>query len=90
VPALLVLYSSFGSQNTVYENATESVEIKRGKIVFSYTKMLRQTLCRLSPPCPFHLPFPSFSDMAEAHSYVAATVHKFQQQAETFCGFGVN
>jgi hypothetical protein len=25
-------------------------------------------------PCPFHLPFPSFSDVAEAQSYSASTV----------------
>jgi hypothetical protein len=43
VPALLVFYSSFGSQNTVWckiqyiQNATDCVEIKIGKSVFSYT-----------------------------------------------------
>jgi hypothetical protein len=43
--------------------------------------MLRQTLCRFAAPCPFHLPFPSFSDVAEARSYVAATAHK-----KSYCG----
>jgi hypothetical protein len=36
--------------------------------------MLRQTLCRLAPPCHFHLTFPSFSDVAEALSYSASNV----------------
>jgi hypothetical protein len=56
----------------VYENATDCVEIKSGKHIFSYT--LKETLCRLDSPCPFHLPCPSFSDVAKARSYVADTV----------------
>jgi hypothetical protein len=36
--------------------------------------MLRQTLCRLAPPCPFHLPFTSYCDVAQARSYFASTV----------------
>jgi hypothetical protein len=47
----------------------------KGKKIFSVkVHMLRQTLCRLPLHCPFHLPFPSFSDVAEARSYVADTV----------------
>jgi hypothetical protein len=43
--------------------------------MFSVTLfLLRQTLCRLAPPCPFHLPFPSFSDVAEARSCFACIV----------------
>jgi hypothetical protein len=43
--------------------------------MFSVTlSMLRQTLCRLALPCPSQLPFPSFSDVAEAQSYFASTV----------------
>jgi hypothetical protein len=45
----------------------------KGEKMFSVTLyMLKQTLCRLAPP--FHLPFPSFSDVAEAQSYSASTV----------------
>jgi hypothetical protein len=43
--------------------------------MFSVTLyMLRQTLCRLAPPCSFHFPLPCFSDVAEARSYIVATV----------------
>lgn len=38
--------------------------------MFSLTvNMLKQTLCCLAHPCPFHHPFPSFSDVAEARRY---------------------
>jgi hypothetical protein len=47
----------------------------KGEKMFSVALyMPRLTLCRLAPPCPFHLPFPSFSDVAEAQSYSASTV----------------
>jgi hypothetical protein len=36
--------------------------------------VLRQTVCLLAAPCPFQLPFPSFSDAAKAQSYSASTV----------------
>jgi hypothetical protein len=50
--------------------------------MFSDTQhMHRQTLCRLAPPYPFHLPFPSFSDVAEAPSYFASTVVSFSREA---------
>jgi hypothetical protein len=59
----------------MYKNATDCVEIKRGKMFSVALYMLRQTLCCLAPPCPFSLLFPTFSDVAEAHSYVAATIY---------------
>jgi hypothetical protein len=61
----------------VYQNATDGVEIRRG-LFFSVTlNKIRQTLCRLAPTCPFHLPFPSFSDEAEARSYFASTLRSW-------------
>jgi hypothetical protein len=36
--------------------------------------MLRQTLFRLAPPCPFHLPFAFSCDVAQARSHFASTV----------------
>jgi hypothetical protein len=60
----------------LYENATDCVEIKRGNMFLVVLYILRQTLCRLAPPCPFHLLFPSFSDVAEARSYFASTVRQ--------------
>jgi hypothetical protein len=36
--------------------------------------MLRQALCRLAPPCPFHLPLPSYCDVPQARIYYAFTV----------------
>jgi hypothetical protein len=54
VPALLVFYSSFSSQNTLQcrsqciKNATDCVEIKRVKMFSVTLYMLRQTLCRLA------------------------------------------
>jgi hypothetical protein len=47
----------------------------KGEKMFSETLyMFRQTLCRLSASCLFHLPFPSFGDAAEAQIYSASTV----------------
>jgi hypothetical protein len=79
VPALLVCYSSFGSQNTVQCKSQcikmpPTVSKLKGKKMFSVALyMLRQTLCRLAPRSPFHLSFPSFSDAAEALRYSAST-----------------
>jgi hypothetical protein len=43
--------------------------------MFSVTiYMLRQTLCRLASPYPFHLPFTSYCDVAQARSYFVSTV----------------
>jgi hypothetical protein len=56
----------------VYQNATDYVEIKRGKMFSITLYVFRHTLRRLAPPCSFHIPFPSFSDVAEARSYVFA------------------
>jgi hypothetical protein len=69
-------------QKSVHENATDCVEIKRGKVFSITLHRLRQTLCRLAPPCPFHLLFPSFSDVPEAPSYSASTVHPSSSQYE--------
>jgi hypothetical protein len=52
-------------------------KLKGEKMFFVALYMLRQILCHLAPPCPFHLPCPSFSDVAEARSYVAATVRVY-------------
>jgi hypothetical protein len=41
--------------------------------MFSFAVYI-QTLCRLAPSCPFHLPFPSYCDVAQARSYFASTV----------------
>jgi hypothetical protein len=81
VAALLVVYSSFGSQNTVLCRSQcmkmPPIVLKlKGEKMFSVALyMLRQTLCRLAAPCPFYLPLPSFSDVTEAQSYSASTVH---------------
>jgi hypothetical protein len=40
-----------------------------------YTNMLTQTLCRLASPCPSHLPFPSYRNVAQVRSYFASTVN---------------
>jgi hypothetical protein len=58
----------------VYENATDCVEIKREKKFSVTLSKLRRTLCRLAPPCPFHLPFASCCDVAKAQIYSASTV----------------
>jgi hypothetical protein len=56
----------------------------KGSKLFSVTlNTLRQTLCRFAAPCPFHLRFPSFSDVDEARSYVAATVETSQYELST-------
>jgi hypothetical protein len=44
--------------------------------------MLRQTLCRLAPLCPFHLPFSSYCNVAQAQSYFASTVPKTEPQRD--------
>jgi hypothetical protein len=36
--------------------------------------ILRMTFCRLAPRCLFHLPFPSYCDVAQSRSYFASTV----------------
>jgi hypothetical protein len=48
----------------------------KGEIFFNCTVYVQTDSCRLSPPCPFHLPFPSFCDVAKAQSYSASTVQR--------------
>jgi hypothetical protein len=76
VPALLVFYSSFGSQNTVQCIKIPLIVSKlKGKTMFSVTLyMLRQALCHLASPCSFHFPILSYSDVVQALSYFASTV----------------
>jgi hypothetical protein len=50
---------------------------------FQFRKMLKQTLCRLAHSCPFHLPFPSYCDVAQARSYFASTVYRVVMWRET-------
>jgi hypothetical protein len=81
VSALREFCSSGGAQNTV-QCKSQCVKmppivskLKGGKNVFSDTVHgWSDKLCRLTPTCPFHLPFPPFSDFAEAQSYSASTV----------------
>jgi hypothetical protein len=78
VPALLVFYSYFGSQNTVHFKSQcmkmPPIMSKLKGFFFSYTVYAQTDSAVSLPPCLFHLPFPSFSDVAEARSYFASTV----------------
>jgi hypothetical protein len=58
----------------VNENATDCVEIKRGEMFSVALHMFRHTLCSLAFPCPIHLPFPSYCDVAQARSHFASIV----------------
>jgi hypothetical protein len=83
VPALLVFYSYFGSQNAVWCKS-QCVKMPpimsklKGEKMFSLTrKMLRKTRCRLAPP---------FQWLAEAQSYSASTVKTFSRAKLIFMG----
>jgi hypothetical protein len=45
---------------------TNVSKLKEKKMFLVALYILRQTLCCLALPCPFHLPCPSFSDASEA------------------------
>jgi hypothetical protein len=61
---------------SVYEKMPPIVSKLKGEKFFSVTLyVLRETLCRLAPPPP--RPLPSFSDVAKARCYFAATVQAF-------------
>jgi hypothetical protein len=47
----------------------------KGKDMVSFiSNMPRQTLCHFALPCPFHLPFPIYCDVAQARRCFASTV----------------
>jgi hypothetical protein len=77
VPALLVFYSSFSSQNTMLCKS-HCIKIPpimsklKGEKMFH--KTCSDTLCGLAPSCPFHLPFHFYCYVAQAWRYFASTV----------------